>query len=220
MQLPGIVTIHPTDTELLLKTARMMGTSFMEENWFKTWFKGLDVLGVPASRKEELMQAVFLDELSAHVPFEGVYVLPDVSAATGAYRYSELQGHTHEELTNQSYANFEKIATKEELALLNRQKEKMARISDFDWSRKREHEKDHIYFYAWAVDPQARGTGALRRLLDPFFTYADEQGLNCYLECYADKLQHMYEHLGFEILEEVYDPAFDIYERKMLRPAH
>ena len=93
----------------------------------------------------------------------------------------------------------------------------MASISQFDWTRERENEGDHIYFYAWAVDQAARGKGSLRRLVSSFFDYADEHGLNCYLECYSDRLQSMYAHLGFELIDVLSDPAFDVTERRMVR---
>ena len=219
MNLPGIITITPDQKELLSRVATMMGTSFMEENWFITWLSALDELGATVQRKEELMHAVFLDDLEVHAPYQGVYALPDISAATGAYRYSDLKGTTHSALEAKTGTHLQQVATAEELELLNTQAEKMLPISDFDWARTVENEQDHIYFYAWAVDPEARGTGALRRLLDPFFAYADEQGLNCYLECYADRLQHMYEHLGFELFDELHAPGFEVYERRMIRKA-
>ena len=217
MNLPGLITITPDQKDLLKKTADMIGTSFLEENWFITWLSALDQLGTTQQRKEELMHAVFLDDLSAHAPYQGVYALPDISAATGAYLYSELQGTTHSELEEKADAHLAAVASAEELALLEKQAEKMLPISDFDWARKRENEQDHIYFYAWAVDPHARGTGALHRILTPFFEFADKHGLNCYLECYADRLQHMYEHLGFELLDELRSPDFEVYERRMIR---
>ena len=93
----------------------------------------------------------------------------------------------------------------------------MEPISQFDWTRHREQEGDHIYFYMWAVDRTARGKGSLRRLINPFFDYADEHNLNCYLECYSDRLQSMYEHLGFKLIDVLSDPAFDVTERRMVR---
>ena len=73
MNLPGLITITPDQKDLLKKTADMMGTSFLEENWFITWLSALDQLGTTQQRKEELMHAVFLDDLSAHAPYQGVY---------------------------------------------------------------------------------------------------------------------------------------------------
>lgn len=217
MELPGLIRIQSNQTDLLRKAAKMMGTSFMEEMWFITWLSALDKIGTSESRKEELMHAVFMDDLTSHAPYQGVYALPDLSAVTGGYLYSDLDGMTHSAIEEQSGKYFLETATKEELELLDAQAQKMEAISEFDWARVLEQDNDHIYFYAWAVDPQARGTGALRKLLTPIFKYADEYNLNCYLDCYADRLQHMYEHLGFELIDELHSPDFEVYERRMIR---
>lgn len=217
MELPGLITIQPNQTDLLRKAAKMMGTSFIEEMWFITWLSALDEIGTSESRKEELMHAVFMDDLTSHAPYQGVYALPDLSAVTGGYLYSDLDGMTHSAIEEQSGKYFLETTTKQELELLDAQAQKMEAISEFDWARVLEQDNDHIYFYAWAVDPQARGTGALRKLLTPIFKYADEHNLNCYLDCYADRLQHMYEHLGFELIDELHSPDFEVYERRMIR---
>lgn len=217
MNLEGIVTIRPDQHDLLKRAATMMGTSFLEEMWFTTWLSALDSIGTTRARKEELMHAVFMDDLVAHAPYQGVYALSDMTAATGAYRYSELNGMTHSDIEAQEGAFLQDVATPQELALLDKQGEKMEFISEFDWARVFEDDHDHIYFYAWAVDPGARGTGALRRLLEPFFAFADDNHLNCYLDCYADHLQRMYEHLGFELIDELHSPEFEVYERRMVR---
>ena len=36
MNIPGLVTIRPNQEQLLRDVAVMMGTSFLEENWFIT----------------------------------------------------------------------------------------------------------------------------------------------------------------------------------------
>ena len=217
MKLPGLITISSHQTELLRETANMMGESFMEENWFITWLSALDALGTTFERKLELIRAVFFDDLSVHAPYQGAYVLEDKTAACGGYLYSDMQGHTHSELEAKSGDALRAIATKEELELLDSQNKKMEAISQFDWAREHAKEQEHIYFYAWAVDKSARGTHALTRLLKPFFTKADSEQINCYLECYADHLQSMYEHLGFELLDTLHDPQFEVYERRMVR---
>ena len=60
MNIPGLVTIRPNQEQLLRDVAVMMGTSFLEENWFITWLSALDALETTKERKEELMHAVFL----------------------------------------------------------------------------------------------------------------------------------------------------------------
>ncbi len=201
MQIPGLVTVTSDTPETLARAIDIIGTSFMEEPWFATWLSVLDELGMTEERKAELLRAVIDDDLTAHVP----------------YRHSELAGITHAELEAGPAPAFNAVATPEEKRVLAAQGEAMAPISDFDWSRKLENGADHIYFFAWAVDPAARGTGALRRLLEPFFAYADEHGLNCYLECYSDHLQSMYEHFGFELIDVLSCEGFDITERRMVR---
>lgn len=217
MNLPGIITVSADQPLLLERAARILGDSFIEEGWTSTWLSCLDQLGATRARKQELLRAQFRDELGNHAPYQGVYLLEDGTAATGAYLHSELQGHTHPELQSASRENLLAVATPQEIAALDTQEERMAPISQFDWTRVREQEGDHIYFFAWAVDRTARGKGSLRRLVTPFFDYADEHGLNCYLECYADRLQSMYEHLGFELVDVLSDAAFPVTERRMVR---
>lgn len=217
MHIPGLITVTSDTPDALEHAIDIIGTSFMEEPWFATWLAALDELGTTEQRKQELLRATIADDLAAHVPYEGVYLLEDGAAATGAYRHSELRGTTHAALEDGHAPAFDAIATPEEKRVLAARTEAMAPISDFDWSRKLEDGADHIYFYAWAVDPAARGTGALRRLLEPFFAYADEKQLNCYLECYSDRLQSMYEHFGFELIDVLSAEGFDITERRMVR---
>lgn len=218
MELPGIITVRPEQTDLLKKVADMMGTSFMEECWYITWLSALDKLGATEQRKEEIMQRIFWYELVENAPYQGVYCLPDVAAATGVYRYSEFKGVTHTLLEDRAFSQLEQeVLTADERFALDEQAERMAAISEFEWAATVEQGKDHLYFYAWAVDPAARGTGALRRLLKPFFDLADAEGLNCYLECYSDRLQSMYEHIGFELFDELHSPDFEVYERRMVR---
>lgn len=221
MNIPGLLCVDPGQTALLKRLATMMGSSFMEENWFITWLSALDSIDVTCERKCELMHALFLDDLSVHAPYQGVYCLEDLSAATGAFRYSELKpvrSLSTEVADPEGFVSaFEALITPKEEVLLEAQRQKMKPISVFDWSAEMEQGNDHIYFYAWATDPSQRGKGALRRLLNPMFDYADKEGLNCYLDCFADRLQSMYEHLGFEVIDEFHSPEFDIYERRMVR---
>lgn len=217
MQLPGLITITPDTPEALGRAADIIGTSFMEEQWFATWLAALDELGTPEARRQELLRALIYDDLAKHAPYEGAYVLEDGAAATGAYRYRELAGANHAALEAAPSPTFDALVTPEERRVLDARSALMEPVSDFDWARGLEDEGDHLYFYAWAVDPAARGTGALRRLLTPFFDFADAEGLNCYLECYTENLQHMYEHFGFELIDVLTCDALPLQERRMVR---
>lgn len=219
MQLPGLISVSPDDTATLKRVADMMGESFMEEMWFKTWLEALDPLGTSEARKLELMQAYFLADLSAMAQRQGVYALEDLTAATGGYLESE-----YDATGASAEAHFEQVGallTPEEMAALEAREQQMSIISDFDWHRAwpRDAGEDYIYFSSWAVDKNARGTHALSRLLKPILAFADANGLDCYLECYADRLQSMYEHYGFRVVRELHDEQFPVYERCMIRPA-
>lgn len=217
MNLPGLITVTPDQPKLLDRAAQILGDSFIEEGWTSTWLSCLDELGVTSKRKQEILHAQYLDELGSHAPHQGVYLLEDGTAAAGGYLFSELEGRTHPELQLASRKHFLAVVTPEEHAALEAQEKRMAAISQFDWTCQREQGGDHIYFYMWAVDKDARGKGSLRRLTTPFFDYADEHGLNCYLECYADRLQSIYEHLGFDLIDVLSDPKFPVTERRMVR---
>lgn len=217
MNLPGLITIRPDQHDLLAKAAQIIGDSFIEEPWSAVWVSALDKFGADTARKQEILRASLLDELTAHARYQGAYLLEDETAAFGGYRYRELEGRTHTDLDADAAGFLDAILTPDERKALTEQAAAMERISQFDWTRVRENEGDHIYLYSWAVDKNARGKGSLRRMVEPIFAYADEHNLNCYLECYSDHLQSMYEHFGFEIVDVLSDPAFDITERRMVR---
>ena len=93
----------------------------------------------------------------------------------------------------------------------------MEPISNFKWMIPETEGKDFIHFFSVGVNPDMRGSGAFRRLVTPFLDYADQHGLNCYLECYTDRLESLYGHFGFETEHRFTDPNFDVYERAMVR---
>ena len=220
MQLPGIITVTPQDTTLIKHIASMMGESFLEENWYITWLDALNKYDITKSRRLEIMEALFQDEIEAYAPYEGVYALEDLTAATSVYLASDLQGKDPEKIEESMQTHFLHTVSKKELFHLVKREHEMRNISSFHWAHDLEKDNDFIYFHAWAVDPQARGKHSLTRLVTPFFEYADAHGLNCYLDCYSDRLQSIYEHLGFELIDTLTDPAFTVFERRMIRRPH
>lgn len=220
MQLPGIITVSANQPERLERAALILGDSFIEEMWTATWLSALDELGATPQRKRELLHAFFMDELRSYLPFQGVYLLDDLSAAAQGYLASEQRASgcpAHGDASAAAGSEFAACATAEERAALDAQEARMEAISQFDWTDALEGDADYIYFANWAVSSDARGKGSLRRMTTPFFDYADQHRLNCYLECYTDRLQSMYEHLGFEIVDVLSDPAFPVNERRMVR---
>lgn len=219
MRLPGIITVTEDMPDELRRAADVIGTAFLEEQWFATYLGALDPLGCTEERKGELMRALMYDDLAAHAPYQGVYLLPDGAAAMGAYRYRDIAPRTHAELEAMDSPTFGALLVPDERRALSRMLEAMEPVSDFDWCRRMEDGRDHIYIYGLAVRADARGTGALRRLLGPLFAYADERRLNVYLECYTERLQELYGHIGFDLIDVLSCDAVSVKERRMVRPA-
>jgi len=68
---------------------------------------------------------------------------------------------------------------------------------------RRKHAPDpHVYITLLAVLPEHHGKGHARKLLAPLFKNADAGRIPCYLETFKAKNVTIYEHLGFELLEE------------------
>jgi len=66
----------------------------------------------------------------------------------------------------------------------------------------------HIYLYNLAIAPQHQGNGYASRLLTPMFAKLDENNLPCYLETHERNIP-LYEHFGFELVEQISLPEFD-----------
>ena len=65
----------------------------------------------------------------------------------------------------------------------------------------------HWYLAVLAVDPQHQGKGYASKLLNEMLSYIDEEGLPCYLETEGEKNIAMYQHFGFEAVDEFAVPG-------------
>lgn len=218
MNLSGLITVQPDQTEELDALATMVGTCFLEEMWYVTWLEALDELGFGTERKLEITRAVIRSDYAVTAPFQCVYTLPDRAGAANVYLRSELGDIDWTELEEESGALLAEMLTDEEIAVLGPRIEAMDPISSTSWPLERTApDEDFVYFISAGVDPEKRGTGAFRRLFTPFLAYADEHGLDCYLDCYTDRLEQLYGHFGFETVERRSIEAFPIEERLMIR---
>ena len=218
MNLPGIITIRPDQPDLIERAARVLGTAFTEEPWFVEWVSALDALGASDERKRDVIVADIFGTLITHAPYQAVYALPDFSGVVGGYLASDLKGQSHALLEEQGYRmSLTPLLTDDEAKLLSEKSAQLAPVSNFTWTIDHSQGREHIYFYAWGVDKAKRGTGAFRRLTQPFFDYADAHGITCYLDCFSDSLQSLYEHIGFEVVDTLHAPGVPIYERCMAR---
>lgn len=218
MNLSGLITVQPDQTEELDALATMVGTCFLEEMWYVTWLEALDELGIGTERKLEITRAVIRSDYAVTAPFQCVYTLPDRAGAANVYLRSELGDIDWTELEEESGALLAEMLTDEEIAVLGPRIEAMDPISSTSWPLERTAPDEvFVYFISAGVDPEKRGTGAFRRLFTPFLAYADEHGLDCYLDCYTDRLEQLYGHFGFETVERRSIEAFPIEERLMIR---
>jgi len=65
----------------------------------------------------------------------------------------------------------------------------------------------HWYLSILAVDPQHQRKGYASKLLNEMLSYIDEEGLHCYLETEGEKNVSMYQHFGFEVVDEFIVPG-------------
>lgn len=218
MNLPGLILIKPEDTADITSLSNMAGESFLEELWTDAWLSALDEIGTSAARKLEISQAIIKSNFTVGAPYQCVYALEDNSAVAGGYLASDLKGKRWIELEDQSFEHLcKRVLSIEEVRVLSDRFEKMKAISNFTWMYEDASTADFIHFFAIAVDVNKRGSGAFRRLLTPFLEYASTQKINCYLECYSEKTEAAYSHLGFELVKTYNDPAFQTYERCMIK---
>lgn len=218
MELPGLVTVDPANEELAVRLAEMGGDAFLEELWTVELLSALPVGSRGADRERFLSRAIIMNDIVVGAPYQAVYCLEDASALAVAYLKSDLEGLTWAHLEEKAdRILMEEVLSEEEAAALAVQLERMAPISVFDWEEREQKEGDFIHFVMLAVDATKRGTGRFRKLMTPFFDYADEHGIPCYLETYSDSLQALYEHVGFEVCRVFESPDFAITERAMVR---
>lgn len=218
MHLDGIVEVGSCDEDLITKLASFGGESFLEEVWTQNL---LDGVAAYDDRKLELSRGIIDKDIREAAPKSAVYCTPDVDALAIGYLKSELPIAWMEVESAAQAALADEMLTEEEKQLFEARAKEMEPISDFGWHDGWISENmpgsDYIHLVCLAVDSLARGTGAFRKLMEPFFEYADAHGIPCMLETYSDKLEQLYEHFGFETVRTCKDPAFTDYERCMVR---
>ncbi len=91
----------------------------------------------------------------------------------------------------------------------------------FDQHMERKHNElvpiKHWYLFLLGVDPQHQGKGYASTLLREVLSRIDEEGLPCYLETEVEKNVPMYEHFGFDVIDEFIVPDTMVKIWAMLR---
>ena len=75
----------------------------------------------------------------------------------------------------------------------------------------------HWYLFCLGVEPQFQGKGYASILLKVMFARLDKEHLPCYVETQSEKNVPIYQHYGFEVVEEVVIPGTGISHWAMLR---
>ncbi len=86
-----------------------------------------------------------------------------------------------------------------------------------DKIRRKNAPDPHVYVTLLAVLPENQGKGYARKLLAPLLKKADDDRIPCYLETFKAKNAAIYNHLGFELLEEYPVPETPLTLYSMLR---
>lgn len=99
----------------------------------------------------------------------------------------------------------------------NEGRKRLLRYSSLVSKKHKQHANfPHMYLYNLAIDPAYQGKGYSSRLLKPMFVKLDENNLPCYLESPERNLA-LYEHFGFEIVENISRPEFETDMYLMMR---
>jgi ribosomal protein S18 acetylase RimI-like enzyme len=95
---------------------------------------------------------------------------------------------------------------------------RMLRLNDYV---ERKHGKlapfDHWYLMLLGVDPEYQGNGYGGRLIRGMLAETGETGLPCYLETTTESNVRLYEHFGFEVIDEFIVPGTPVEIWIMLR---
>ena len=105
--------------------------------------------------------------------------------------------------------------------LLKLGKSPVARLLPVTYHMSRIHERHapsrYWFLHVIGVDPVFQGKGYAATLLGPILTRIDEEQLPCYLDTEDEKNVPIYQHYGFEILEEAIIPRTEVRIWAMLR---
>ncbi len=82
---------------------------------------------------------------------------------------------------------------------------------------KRHISSHHWYLQFIGIDPEYQGKGFARVLLKPMLARADTECLPCYLETHKPKNVSIFQHYGFEVVDEGIIPNSEVTQLAMLR---
>jgi GNAT superfamily N-acetyltransferase len=91
-------------------------------------------------------------------------------------------------------------------------------FSQFDRMHKQYVREPHYYLNSIGVLPEAQGKGLASKLIRPFLARADTEGVPAYTETMTPSNVPLYQHFGFQIMEQYRVPKTDLSIWSLLRP--
>lgn len=218
MRIPELITVQPNEEKVLNSLSRMIGTSFLEEVWFATWLEALDALGTTRERKEALMQAIIYIDYELTAPYGCCLTLPDHAGAINVFLSSKINLATWQKIKEESDQRTMALFSPLEQEAIAKRERTLHDASDTDWMFGLEKESaEFLYIMSIGIDTKRRGTGAFGSLFKPLLAFADEHKIKVYLDCYTERLEQLYGHYGFEVVDRKTCNEFDLVERCMVR---
>lgn len=199
MLLNDLVTVQSDDERLLLQLANMAGDAYLEELWVRELLSGLPAGSEGSDRERFLSRAIILNQCLAAAPYEGVHCTHDGAGLLVAYQQSELNGTSWDALMKTASENLvSSVLSDEEATAYQAQKERMAAATIRDWVLREEAPGDFLHIVLIATDPDRRGSGDFRRMVQAVLHYADAAQLPVFTEVYSDALEETFGAYGFK----------------------
>ena len=108
-----------------------------------------------------------------------------------------------------------KVATKDEMRILNDNAKKVQTVHSFNWYKKRTNVP--YYLAHIGIDKEKRGTGICREMMEFVFDHVKRYNSELALETFSDKNASLYEHFGFETVAVVESEDKSIKQYRMLK---
>ncbi len=93
----------------------------------------------------------------------------------------------------------------------------MSFSTEIDMLHKKHAPFPHYYLFFIGVDPACQKKRVASRLITPMLSWLDRQKLSCYLNTQNENNIGLYEHYGFQVIEQVVLPDSGIVHTAMLR---
>lgn len=223
MHLDGVCLADENTPEVVIEEiVRVAGTAFLEEPWTAEMLGSMDWIEPGSALERSISEGIFRGEIEECVEKKCpcAYYVPDLKGVMVAYLASELaDGMTWADLEEQGFARGAyPLMDEEQLAQWQEKEESLDTSFTWDYPvRAHADGNDFMHILSFAVAPDAQGTGVASRLMRPFLEAADEKQVPVYLECLSDRLESLYSHYGFKVVERNYVDGVEIHERIMVR---